>query len=239
VNYPPESGVVGGAVGRDAEAYPLLKTVTEKQPDRITAICNFGQLCQNLEKYEEAQGAFLLLVENDPSDWRALAKTIQLHQALSQFEQRDVQREKLFDMRSVGDNESLTDKEFYCREQFSAEGEDVMVMEYFELKGDMAVRYSFVVLDETGKKKYKISLGSYDSTNDICRELGEIEKDQRLFHLDGYFAGGAHKTYGFFTNEPPYEEVRSAVIEVLAGRHQAISSMTPSENGDTEIQIGK
>jgi len=59
-----------------------------------------------------------------------------LYQALNQVEQRDTQCERLFNMRSAGDNESLMVEEFYCREQFFAEGEDVIVLEYFELEGD-------------------------------------------------------------------------------------------------------
>ena len=225
-------------IGQWDAAYPLLKTTIKEQPFKISVVYNMGQLCQNLEKYEEAIDSFLQVIDKDPSDWRARTKLIQLYQATNQQMKRDEQREKLFKMRSTGNVKTLLEEPTYCREQFSVAGENLMVMEYFELKGEQAVRYSFLILDETKEKsKYEISLGSYDTTNAISHELGEIEDGQRLFHLDGYYPNGVHKTFGFFKNEPMYDDVRAIVIKIINGKQQEISSITPDQTGGSKIEL--
>ena len=52
----------------------------------------------------------------------------------------------------------LSAQEKYCRERFDAGGEHVMAFEHFELKGDRAIQYVFVVLNEAGDgEKYHLS----------------------------------------------------------------------------------
>lgn len=226
------------SIGQHDEAYRLLKEITEAQPSNVDAAFNMGQLCQNLGKNEEALSSFLKVVEENPSDWRAKSKIIQLYQATNQLKERDEHRAQLLKMRTAGNIESLSKEAFYCRDQFSVARNDVMVFEYFELTGDRAIRYSFVVLDpKTNKKEYKISLGSYDSTNAISHELGEIEEGKRLFHLDGYYPKGVHKTFGFYKGEPEYDVVRAEVLKIVSGEQKEISSMTPNQDGNTTIEL--
>jgi hypothetical protein len=119
----------------------------------------------------------------------------------------------------------------YCREQFEAGGEKVMVFEEFELKGDRALRYVFSVLDESeAKEKYRISLGSYDSTNAYWHESTKPKpkKEDRLFHLDGYYSWG-HATFGMYFPEPTYDQVRITVIEILEKKRNPVSSTTMSK----------
>jgi hypothetical protein len=101
----------------------------------------------------------------------------------------------------------------------------VFVFEYFSPSGDRAQYLRFCVLNKKGEVDYYISLGSYDSTTEIARELGEIAKDQRLYHLDEY-TESHHKTYAFFKTKPDYEEVRAAVVNALEGKLKPISGTT-------------
>jgi hypothetical protein len=95
-----------------------------------------------------------------------------------------------------------------------------MVFEHFELKGERALRYVFSVLGESGEgEEFRISLGSYDITNAVAVQTGKVKKGERMFHLDGYYKWG-HVTYGFFTPEPGYDEVRKIVIGILEGKAQ-------------------
>ena len=74
--------------------------------------------------------------------------------------------------------------------------------------------YRFSIVDEaSGDETSFVSLGSYDDTTAISRELGEIPKDARVYHVDRY-TGGMHETYGFFNEQPSYETVR----KIVAGR---------------------
>ena len=222
------------ASNQQTKAVPLLEQVTQAAPDDINAFYNLGQTCQNLGQTEKALNAFEQVVKLEPRDWQALAKTVQLNQALGRTEQRDKQREAIFKLRKTGVIKSLNEEPLYCRDQFSAGGEKVMAFEYFELKGEMAVRYSFNILDETGQnQKFRISLGSYDMTNAISREQGELAEGERLFHLDGYYPGGMHRTFGFFDDgEPDYDTVKKMVIEILEGDRSSISSSAPAPAED-------
>ena len=157
---------------------------------------------------------------------------IQEYQALGKTKERNAQRDALLALRKKGKIESLDQKELYCRDQFSVGTNRVMTLEYFDLKGDRAVRYSFMVLDATGKKNmFKISLGSYDYMTKFLRAKGDLKKNERSFHLDGYFPDGEHRTYGFFTGEPEYDSVRVMVIEILEGKRKKISGMKPTAEG--------
>lgn len=205
-----------------------LKKVIVEQPMEIPVVYQLGKVLFYLEKDVEAEEAldiFLQVVTIEPSDWRAQAKLIQLYQATNQLKKRDESRDKLFQMRKAGSTGSLLNEQLYCRDQFSVSDDELMVMEYFDMIGEMAKRYSFFILDDTGECcKYEISLGSYDNTNQIAHETGDIKEGVRLFHLDGYYPDGLHKTFEFFKGEPKYDDVRKIVIDILIGKRAAESS---------------
>jgi len=84
---------------------------------------------------------------------------------------------------------------------------------------------------DSGKaeKEFDISLGSYKLTDSIARESGYLKEGERLFHLDGYYAGGEHRTFAFFKNEPEYDRVREKVVLILQGKLRAQSGMKPGK----------
>jgi hypothetical protein len=107
----------------------------------------------------------------DPEDWQIRAKLIQTYQSLGKLSERDAERGALFELRRHDANGGLAKEAIYCREQFEAGGETVMVFEYFELKGDRALRYVFSIVDESrNDEKYRLSLGSYQVTNAVWHE---------------------------------------------------------------------
>jgi hypothetical protein len=90
-----------------------------------------------------------------------------------------------------------------------------------------------VVNPKTQKMDYKISLGSYETTNAVARETGDLKQGQRLYHLDGYYPDGGHKTFAMMklTTMPAYSDVREMVMGVLKGQTKAVSSFTPTSQG--------
>lgn len=102
----------------------------------------------------------------------------------------------------------------FCREQFRHERQKFFVFEYFEPSGEHRVYLAFVAVTEAGEEAYRISLGSYDSTNEIAWELGDLPRSKRLFHLDRY-ENGTHATLSFYEFQPDYERVRSDVLAYL------------------------
>jgi tetratricopeptide (TPR) repeat protein len=218
------AGVALTSMGKDVEALELFRKAAQIKPDYVMAWANIGQICQNQEKPAEALQAFRTGWKLQKDDFKLLSKIIQCEQALGQIKERDSDRAQLFKMHKEG---KIIAQE-YCREQFKVNQTKVMVLEHFELEGDRAVRYAFHVLDQAGESTRRISLGSYDATTKISRELGEIGKDERMFHLDEYTTG-RHATYGMFKKEPTYEETRKMVVKILTDKMKPLSSTEAGE----------
>jgi tetratricopeptide (TPR) repeat protein len=228
------AGTVLMEAGKEAEALELFKQAVAAEPAYAMAHYNVGQLYQNGGKYEESLAAFRAAAKLLPDDYRVRAKVIQNLQALGRPKERDQERDSLLKLHKDG----KVPAPMYCREQFTVGKEKVMAFEYFELKGERAVRYAFNVLDETGADvKCRISLGSYPMTNAIARQTGTIGKDGRIFHLDGYYADGEHRTFGMFTKEPTYEETRKMVAEVIEGKMKPQSGFNPRGDGGADIEV--
>jgi tetratricopeptide (TPR) repeat protein len=210
------------------DALARYKEGLTSSPDDTSLLYNGGMAAFQCKQYPVAVDLWSRLKALDPSDWQTRTKLIQAYQALGKLSEREEERAALFDLRKQDSSGDLAKQVEYCRDQFEAGGERVMAFEYFELKGDRALRYVFSVIDESKQEeKYRLSLGSYDTTNAIWHETTKPrpKKTDRLFHLDGYYDWG-HATYGMYFPEPSYDEVRTAVIEVLEKKKNPVSTST-------------
>ncbi len=220
--------------GKFEDALEYFVRASALDPQDIDLHYNCGQMSQNLDKPRDALKSFEAVAKLAPDDWRTQAKIVQCSESIGEKSKRDKARECLQKLK----RSNKIDKELFVRDQFKVAGKFVMALEYFELKGDEAVRYSFNVVNKSGEKpSFRISLGSYDVTNEHAHAAGEIGQDERLFHLDRY-EGQAHQTFSFFHNEPSYEMVKKMVVEILEGKRKPISSMTPTSQG-TIIELNE
>lgn len=213
-----------------AEALARYREGLAKAPEEPSLLFNGGMAAYLSKDFATAAEMWKKLKVVLPDDWQTRAKLIQAYQATGDLKSRDAERQALIAMRKEGKNEELSQQEFYCREQFEAGGKKLMVFEHFDLKGQRALRYVFTVMNEKGEgEEFRISLGSYDITNSIAVETGQVKKGERLFHLDGYYQWG-HATFGFFTPEPGYDEIRKAVVSILEKKTepQSQSFVNPS-----------
>jgi tetratricopeptide (TPR) repeat protein len=166
----------------------------------------------------------------DTNEWQVRTKLIQAYQAAGDTTARDIERAGLFALRASGTDTILASRPLYVRDQFVVAGREIMAMEQFELTGERAVRYAFLISDSSHTKiDYRISLGSYESTNAMWRELEKRGADERIFHLDGYYDWG-HATFGMFNPEPGYDQVRAMIVDIIEGRREAISSSRRRES---------
>jgi tetratricopeptide (TPR) repeat protein len=213
-----ETGTLLTVLGHDEKAIDLFLKALTIDPDQGNIAFNAGQCCQNLGRHKQALGHFLTATRLDPADWNAITKTIQEYETLGMEEERDRARDVLYRLRKKGKIESLNKANLYIREQFECGDKKIFVIEYFEMKGSMAKKLSFNIKKrKTGKLLYKVSLGSYDFTNTMAKISGELSEGNRIWHLDRY-TGKKHTTISFFDGEPPYDVVRSLVVEVIEGR---------------------
>lgn len=210
-----KAGVILAGQKKQAAALAYWRRAVKADPSYLSAHYNLGQAAQLAGQHREALKHFGAVVRLQPQDWRALSKLVQLHQALGQRRQRDAARAKIFALRKAGKNRGLLRAPSYCRDQFAVGKAHIFAYESFALVGPRAKRYAFRVKAPAGA--YEISLGSYDQTTAIARETGSIKGKQRLFHLDGYYPGGRHRTFGMFKKEPSYEAVKKRVIAIVKG----------------------
>lgn len=204
--------------GKHAEALPHFKQALALMPKDPAVLFNTGLAAFGVKDFAFASDVWQQLKAVDPLDWHARSKLIQVYQALGKMAERDKEREELFAMWKSGKPAELKSKAEYCRDQFEVNGKKVMAFELFELKGERALRYVFSILNKTEDgEEWRISLGSYRMTDAIWRATRnpKPKPDERLFHLDGYFRGGMHATYGMFFPEPTYDETRAKVVKIL------------------------
>lgn len=221
-----EQGKYAPALARYKEAATLL-------PNDPSILWNGGTAAFFARDFATAIDWWNRLKTNEPNNWRVRAKLIQTYQAAGRKPERDAERRSLIALRKGGTSKDLAAEERFCRDQFFHANKQVFAYEHFALSGERALRYNFLIFTP-GKENldFRVSLGSYKTTNDIARELGEIKPGQCLFHLDGYYENGrAHKTFGFFDTEPTYDAVRVQVLRILDGKAKAGSSSRRGSRG--------
>jgi tetratricopeptide (TPR) repeat protein len=200
--------------GRHAELFQVFRRMLAVSPDDPNLLYNVSLSACRSSQFAEAGDHLRRLKDQVPRDFRARAMLVQVYEALERFDERDAERDELLTLYSQ--QKAAPDRPTdYCRDQFTVGDTAVQAFEHFELVGDMAVRYVFYVFGAGEKKPtYTISLGSYVATNEYMRQRGTLQPDERVFHLDENRPDG-HRSLGFYTGEPPYDEVKRAVQDIL------------------------
>jgi tetratricopeptide (TPR) repeat protein len=211
--------------GRIEQAAEMMEAVAVRAPDHPNVQWNLGLWYAQLQKPAKALVAWQAFRRLEPDNWHGRAKLIQAYQALGDTVQRDRERAALLELRRSGTDAELARQTSYCREQFRVGTQDVMAFEVFEPGGERRVYHYFLLPGPDGQPRGRYSLGSYDRTTQVARELGQIGKDARLYHLDWY-TERAHATFGFYQTLPAYEQVRADVIAAITGAKQPLSGTT-------------
>ncbi|MBX2799125.1 MAG: tetratricopeptide repeat protein [Myxococcales bacterium] len=230
-----------GEAGEWDQAAATWARVVAVGPEVVEAPFNHGQALQLAARYPEALAAFESVWATNEQDWRALAKIVQLRHAVGDLEGRDSAREELFALREGGTVPDLSAAPSYVREQFRVEDVRVFAVETFELVGPVGKIHIFFLLQaDTEEELGTISLGSYDGTTAIARELGQIGPDERQYHLDGYSPdGSAHQTFGMFGAEPSYDDVRAMVADILTPDPPGDPADLPRGQEEEEVPSGE
>lgn len=166
------------------------------------------------------------LRERFPSDLVIRSWLLICWQNVGDLARRDLDHQALVEIWQSLDSEERDP--LFTRDYFRTSGKRVEALEYFELEGERALKYVFYVTDPANGEETRLSLGSYELTTLFMRQRGEIGQDERAFHLDEYGVN-SHLTWAFFHGEPSYDEVRNLVEEILAGKHEPLSSSRSRE----------
>ena len=158
---------------QDAIAY--FEIALRADPENPSTLWNIGIDRGEVSDHDQALSYWNRYTKAAPGDWRGVAKLIQTYQALGDLASRDRERKRLLKLRNTASDTETRHIERYCREQWSDDDKKVFVFEYFEpLKAEWAVYYAFIVTDINGREHYRISLGSYEATNQLAREGGHL-----------------------------------------------------------------
>ena len=207
--------------GQFAEAVPILEALAEEYESE-NVLWNLGLAETEIHANDKALKVWLEYRKLAPNDWRGRSKLVQAYQATGNMKARDEERAALIALWEKGEDADLKGQDTFCREQIIEANRRVFVLEYFHPEGERMVVYSFQVR-APGAEDYRISLGSYEATNQVGWESGRRPRNVRLYHLDLY-RPKFHATYAFYEGQPPYETVRENVMAILDGKVKPMSS---------------
>jgi tetratricopeptide (TPR) repeat protein len=185
------------------------------------ALFSAGSISMCAGQFERAQKYFTLLRELEPRSGRTRAALVRTAQALGDMAARDAERSELFRLRESREDPEIVQQDYFIRDEFRVADRQVRALEFFELKGERALRYAFEISRRNSPETdFRVSLGSYAVTNAIWQATQKPKPKigDRLFHLDGYFANGSHTTFRMHHPEPSYDEVRKLVVAIVQGR---------------------
>jgi tetratricopeptide (TPR) repeat protein len=211
------------AKGEYKRAIPYLIRVQTDAPVDTSLLWNLGLAYAATGEHRRAVETWQSYRRIAPDDWLARAKLIQGYQALGDLKARDGEIKSLYDYRENSSDPKVKTAERFCREQCVMGNRSVFVFEYFSPQGPWQKYFRFSVLNKKGEEAFYISLGSYDVTTEIARDLGEIPKNERMYHLDEY-TENLHKTYGLFKAKPEYDRLRPMVLDILEGKLKPVSA---------------
>jgi tetratricopeptide (TPR) repeat protein len=210
-----------------AEAVPLLEKLHAARPDSAAVVWNLGTAYAELERNEEALVCWQQMRKLEPGNWQSTAKVVQALQALGRLEERDRVIARLLAERKENQDPQLARQRWFCREQFNVGDQKVLAVEYFEPTAPRAVFVAFVAPGPDGKELFRYSLGSYDTTTQMARDLKDIGPTDRLYHLDYYENHEqVHRTYGFFRARPEYATLRDQVVKAMKAEIKPVSGST-------------
>lgn len=169
---------------------------------------NVGLMQQLLGKLPEAKETLEKHIGLYPSDFHAMAKLIQVHYSLSEFDNALPYREKLYAAHKAKSlPKEMTD--MFCFDQFIWNGKRIMAFENFDEPDDfMFVKHHFYVLDDKGDIEYRI-----DSESSVAIRMNDSNKKYVLCLVKN----GSHFTYWqyLFNDDYKYPELKAAVLDIL------------------------
>jgi tetratricopeptide (TPR) repeat protein len=203
----------GGEIRR---AISEMEEVLEVYSEHEDVLWNLGIWYSRISEHSKAILMWERYRQIAPRDWQARAKLIQAYQALGRIEERDTERTALIAWyKETG--HTMGEVDLFCREQFLVDQTRFMAFERFAPLGDRKIFFIFAVVTPEGTEAFRYSLGSYEETTLVARELGEIGAQERVYHLDQY-GDDYHSTIAFFHTLPTYEQLREQVVAAFRGQ---------------------
>jgi tetratricopeptide (TPR) repeat protein len=209
-----------------------LEAQVKEDPNDELVLYNLGLLLYLADEPQRAIEPWSRLMELAPDDWQVQIKLIQAYSASGEDhrEKREQAIVELYGLRDSEEIPELSSTTFFIRDQFDFEDCRVYVFEYYDMEAEWRLGpllWKFYVTIDNEPTGRLVSVGSYDLTTVMAVATGDIEEGERMYHLDEYLDGGAHRTYGFFTEKPDYDRIKASALQILEDKLEPISSFDP------------
>ena len=184
------------------KAYEKALTINAKYG---VALAGLGETHLKAKTYDKALAYFERATEADGTDFRALARQVQIHEAMGNLKARDAVLAKVEALHKSG----RMDSNSFCREQITHDKTTVMAFQYFpKAAADAFAIYGFVVMKDDGKGvAQRLELSVLGASKNVSTWMLTVD------NADGHAVLPA----GFKTL-PTYEETRAQVINYLDGK---------------------
>ena len=216
-----QQGVDAFRAGNYAESLRIFRQVIAADPNDIVAYNIIANCSLRLGDYPSAIDSFKHALQLQPDEWHNLSGLMRAYTLAGMVPERNALRKHIAELEHEG---KLPPTFNYVFETFQAGDKKVEVAEFPQIQGFYGERYRFKVFNNAGKQVFCVTLES-DSLEQPAwakQHPKEAAAGGRQFSLDGY-ASDSHSTYGFYDDEPPYEQVREQVKQILAGTKHAMT----------------
>lgn len=202
------------------EAFHIARDkISKTSSSYINVLYNIGLLEYLKGNYEEAEPAFVELLQLDSNDFHTYAKLIQIYYAKEEYEKAKPYRDKLYNASEKGMLKGNME-DMFCFDQFKWDDKLIQGFERYEEgpKSEIFNKHLFYVKDEDGEIEYRIQT----EYSPISVELGEAK------YILCMTKGSTHSTFSIgFNDDFDYAQLKKAVIDVLEGNIKAGASSKP------------
>ncbi len=212
-----------------------LEARLKDDPNNEVVLYNLGMTLYLANEPQRACVPWSRLKELAPNDWEVQKKLIQAYSAcgVSHKEKREQAIGELYKLRDSEEIPELSNATFFIRDQFAFEDRWVFVFEYYDMDAGWRLGpllWKFYVTKDGEPTDRFVSVGSYDAVTILAVAKGQIEEDERMYHLDEYLADGAHRTHGFFFEKPDYDQIKALTLQIFEEELEPISTFDPNTN---------
>jgi tetratricopeptide (TPR) repeat protein len=206
---------------RDDEALTAYRKVLELDPTNAGAGGRIGWLEYEAGRFEKALEAWLSVEPHAPDDLELHSEIVQALFALGRYADAAPWREKVHRIHAAAKDEKTRGYTGFCFDRFVVDGLRVRAFEEYDRSEEALYRYIFEVKRD-GKVVRRINL-----------EPGPVAP--RLGILGGSFFLGANDDQGHVTfdkrwkAEPPYPELKAAVVDAIRGKLEVVTSSPRSK----------
>lgn len=203
------------------EAFYIAKAKIDKNSNSyINALYNIGLFESLKGNYNQAEPAFVELLQLDQKDYHSYAKLIQIYYHKKEYNKAKPYKDKLYEAHKIGElKDNLSD--MFCFDQFKWNNKLIQAYErYEEGSKDIYNKHLFYVVNQDGEIEYRIQT----EYSPISIEQGGSK------YLLCRTKNNTHSTFNIgFNDNFKYDDLKKSVVDVLEEKIQPTVTSKPAK----------